>query len=251
MRHLVFLLLICSCTKAVELKSNFEVEPRGKPSPPSGPITFSGYTWNVKHSGTSQWGPGPNYWSRSNVWLDANNHLHLKITTSKRKWYCAEVQTTQSFGYGTWRWTVQGPLAQLDPNMVLGLFNYSGNDGFDEMDVEFAKWGNASNNLLNYTVWPAAAGYANCHNTFPFNPETTVTTHEFVRTASSVSFTSYNGPLPDSQKILTSYTCNNPPWSISTRSMPAFINLWLFQGRTPLNNTGVELVIQKFEYLPL
>jgi hypothetical protein len=33
-------------------------------------IQFSGYTWNVKNG--AHLGPGPNYWSRNNVWVDAN-----------------------------------------------------------------------------------------------------------------------------------------------------------------------------------
>jgi len=39
-------------------------------------IEFSGYTWEVR-SGTG--GPGPNTFVASNVLVDANGYLHLKI----------------------------------------------------------------------------------------------------------------------------------------------------------------------------
>ncbi|OAD23457.1 conserved hypothetical protein, secreted, partial [Candidatus Thiomargarita nelsonii] len=42
-------------------------------------IVFSDITWQVKSS-VSPVGPGPNYFSEDNVWLDENDWLHLKIT---------------------------------------------------------------------------------------------------------------------------------------------------------------------------
>jgi len=53
----------------------------------------------------------------------------------------------------------------MDKNVVLGLFNYSGNDGFDEMDIEWARWGNENYPNCNFTVWPAKEGFTNFSKT--------------------------------------------------------------------------------------
>jgi hypothetical protein len=67
-------------------------------------LQFSGYDWLVKTS-DSKVGPGPNYFSDSadNVFVDAQGQLHLRITESDGRWYCAEIISTRSFSYGTYR----------------------------------------------------------------------------------------------------------------------------------------------------
>ena len=213
-------------------------------------IQFSGYTWNVKDG--SNLGPGPNNWSRNNVWVDANGFLHLKISKDPvtGKWNCAEVATQQTFGFGKWQFWVEGSIDKMDKNVVLGLFNYSGNDGFDEMDIEWARWGNKRYPNCNYTVWPAQQGFSN----FSFTKEValpgTNTTQRFTRTTNSVFFQTLAGFTDDNSNQLTTATCTNPPNSISTLSMPAFINLWLFQGRAPSDRKPVEIIIHKFSYTP-
>ena len=70
-------------------------------------------------------------------------------------WLCPEVTSLEKFGFGTYQFVVEGAIDHFDKNIVLGLFNYSGNDGYDEMDIEIARWGNSSYPNLNYTIWPA------------------------------------------------------------------------------------------------
>ncbi len=214
-------------------------------------IQFSGLTWNVK-SGTLKMGPGPNYWSQSSVWVDANGYLHLKIKKdpASGKWYCAEVYTQQNFGYGTYQFWVEGRIDKLDKNVVLGLFNYSGNDGFDEMDIEFARWGNKAYKNLNYTIWPAAGGSGNFSYTKEFALSGTYTTQRFTRTASSVKFQSLNGFYNNNTNQFATATCTNPPNSISTLAMPVHINLWMFQGLKPSDGKEVEIIIHSFTYTP-
>src|SRR5205809_6397743 len=55
-------------------------------------VNFSGFTWTIRPNGLG--GRGPNNWRESNVYVDANGYLHLKITKGKHKWYCAQVYTT-------------------------------------------------------------------------------------------------------------------------------------------------------------
>jgi len=213
-------------------------------------IQFGGYTWYVKNSGNTLLGPGPNYWSAANVWVDANGYLHLKISKVSGKWKCAEVWNTQSFGYGTYQWQVEGRLDLLNKNVVLGLFNYSGNDGFDEMDIEFAKWGKFSSPGLNYTVWPAQMGFNNFSYTQNFSLNGTYTTHRFIRSDNSVIFKSMQGFTDSDANLFASATCTDPPNSVSTLSMPVHINLWLFQGKAPSDRNQVEIIIHDFKYIP-
>jgi len=214
-------------------------------------IQFSGYTWTVKNSGTELYGPGPNIWNSQNVWVDANGWLHLKLSknTTANQWECAEVQSTQTFGYGTYEWQVQGAVNALDKQVVLGLFNYSGTDGLDEMDIEFARWGVATNLPLNYTVYPAKSSGRTFHTTSDFTMSGTYTTHRFIRSSSSVVFKSLGGFQSDDTNLFKTATCNKP-YVVSTKAMPVYMNLWLFQGIAPSNNSGVEIVIHNFKYTP-
>lgn len=215
-------------------------------------VQFSGYTWTIRNTGSSTEGPGPNIFSGNNAWVDSNGWLHLKISknTSTNKWNCAEIYSTQSFGYGTYQWQVEGAIGSLDKNIVLGLFNYSGNDGFDEMDIEFARWGNSSWPNLNYTVWPATSSSKSDWNyTKDFTlTGGTYTTHRFTRNSNSVVFKSLNGFYNDDTNLFASATCSSPTWSISTLGMPVHMNLWLFDGNAPSDAKEVEIIIHSFKF---
>ncbi len=120
--------------------------PAARPSPVR-TIQFSGYDWAVKSS-VHRLGPGPNYFSSStdNVWVDSQGRLHLRITYSKGRWYCAEVIGPQSLGRGTYTFTLDSPVDSLDPNVTLALYTWSDDPAYNnrEIDIEFGRFGNAS-----------------------------------------------------------------------------------------------------------
>ncbi|TWI88759.1 glycosyl hydrolase family 16 [Chitinophaga japonensis] len=214
-------------------------------------ISFSGINWTVRdQAGPS--GPHDNYWSGStdNVWVDAQGHLHLKIRrdAATGRWYCSEVISQQSFGYGTYIWKIEGRVDQLDRNVVLGLFNYkSGDDGHHEIDIEFARWGNDAWHNFNYTVYPAY-GSPSVSQTFELALNGTYSTYTFHRTGTSVSYVAYHGH---------GETYAFFPWStpagfpVSTESLPVHMNMWLFQHMAPANGQEVEVIIHSFEFRPL
>jgi hypothetical protein len=216
-------------------------------------LTFSGYTWTIKDSGTGTAGPGPNHWKGANSFVDANGYLHLKLSknTTTNQWECAEVTSTTNFGYGTYQWQVEGPVSTLDKNIVLGFFNYSGVDGYDEMDIEYAKWGVASNPFVGYTVYPAQGASGNFHNATSFTTSGTYTTNRFKRTATSVIFKAINGFYEDDTNLAYTTTCSSPAYSISTLSMPVHMNLWLFQGAAPTSTSTVEIIVHSFKFTAL
>jgi hypothetical protein len=216
-------------------------------------ISFSGYTWTVRtETGTS--GPGPNYWSNSssNVWVDANGYLHLKLRkdAGTGRWLCSEVYTNQSFGYGTYVWQVEGRVDSLDRNIVFGLFNYkSGDDGHHEMDIEFARWGNNAWPNYNYTVYPQT-GSGNANYTAELKLNGSYTTYRFIRNSSSVSFSGFHGHTQAAANAFFPWTTPSG-YNVSTQAMPVHMNLWLFDGNAPSNAKEVELIVHSFTFTAL
>jgi hypothetical protein len=206
-------------------------------------ISFSGYQWQVKSS-RGKVGPGPNLFSSSsqNVWVDGQGRLHLAITRSHNRWYCAEVLATQSLGYGTYTFTLDSPVDALDPNVTLGLFTWSNDPSFAhrELDVEFARWGNASDPTNGqYVVQPYdATGHL-------------VRITQSAVASSSVSFHWRAGSVAFASSSATpaSWTYTGSDVPIPGDEVP-HLNLWLYRGSAPANGQPVEIVVRGFTFTP-
>lgn len=217
-------------------------------------LSFSNYTWYIK-SGTAT--PGPNQWIPNNAFVDSLGRLHLRITydSISKSWGCAEIWTTEPFGFGTYEWLVEGPLDKLDKNIVLGLFNYPASpkvpDGTNEIDIEYAKWGIETNKAGNFTVWPASLinGYTNQTYSFKISQSSPKTTQRFSWSTSTIVFQSFNGWDMHNDSLIASksYTSKNPTFFIPQTAEPVHLNLWLFRGLPPSNNEPVEIIIDKFQ----
>ena len=120
-------------------------------------ISFSGYTWEVKTS-KSPVGPGPNYFSDSSkdVWVDEQGQLHLKVTKRNGRWYCSEVISEKTFAYGKYIFYLASRIGQLNENVVLGLFTWDNAPKYHhgEIDIEFSRWGQATNDNAQFVVQP-------------------------------------------------------------------------------------------------
>lgn len=215
-------------------------------------IFFSGYTWSVRNTEVKQ-GPGPNYFSDDCVRVDSRGWLHLWIKKDSvtGEWKCPEITSSLKFGYGSYLFVVEGKIDQQDKNIVLGLFNYSGNDGFDEMDIEIARWGNAGFPNLNYTIWPAGRdSVKNSSTTREFTLKSNLSTHIFQRNADTVICSSFDGNSTNWKDLIFTSTFARPGSSISRLSMPVHINFWLFGGSPPADRKPVEVVIRSFQFTP-
>jgi len=107
----------------------------------------------------------------------------MKITNNGGTWTAAEIFTTDKIGFGTYQWQIDGPVDKLDKNVVVGLYPYGpqagiGSDGQNEIDIEYARWGNASYPNGNYTVYPPTGTGSN-ETTFDFTLTGTYTTSRF------------------------------------------------------------------------
>lgn len=215
-------------------------------------IQFSGYEWTVRDSGMS--GPGPNLWDGRNAWVDENGDLHLRITHDADGWHCAEVTLAQSLGFGRYQFEIVGPIDRLDPNVVLGLFNYPpeevGPDGTNEIDIEFAHWGDPANPIGNYTVWPAQTELEPTGYSFLVALNGTYTTQRFTWASTSIRFQSLHGHRVDDKNEFASWDFQPADFAahIPQQPLPVHINLWLFQGQPPIDSQEVELIIHSFTF---
>jgi YVTN family beta-propeller protein len=217
-------------------------------------IEFSGYTWKVKASETPA-GPGPNYFSDrgEDVWVDEDGRLHLRIVQRDGRWYCTEVFTEAPLGYGKYVFHIASRVDQLDKNIVLGLFTWDDTapeHNYREIDIEFARWGQAANDNAQYVVQP----WHHAGNMHRFNMELRGddSTHGFDWHADRIFFQSLHGrqPFPGSEEDeIASWTYTGddiPPAGEGN----ARINLWLFEGNPPSDGEAVEVIIEAFEFVP-
>lgn len=218
---------------------------------------WCGYDWDVKNSGAFLFGPGPNRFSDSteNVWVDASGRLHLRITLRNGQWCCPEVVSRRAFGYGTYRFFLDSAVDALDPNVVLGLFTYdddpTSTGGHRELDVEMARWGNASDTTnAQFVVQPFGTAGNLMRWTLPVGA--TPSTHSFTWSSGRVDFISHNGAFAPPPASVP----QGAAWSNTSASVPVpgdervRMNLWLFNGAAPANGQEVEVVISRFAFIP-
>jgi len=233
-------------------------------------ITFSGIKWAVTDTGPERRGPSNNYWTEDNVRVDMEGRLHLNITQLNGKWYCAEVQALDSFGYGEYTFhttLIKGNLGK----QVLGMCNYRDDD--HEIDIEITKafpsyFGdlNCWNPIFDLTgCSDFAVKPDSCQSVYKFScpelvandPEKSQSTHKFIWNATGISFESHwggtNWPI-DTSNIISfwSYTHNNLDGNNPLPyGLKPIINLWVYNGNGPFkfnNPVETEVIIDKFEF---
>ncbi len=216
-------------------------------------IRFSGYDWAVR---SGHGGPGPNDWDENNVWVDLSGFLHMKLTSRGTGCFCAEVNTKDRLGFGHYQFWIVGRVDRLDPNVVFGMFNYPtsdvGPDGTNEIDIEYAQWGNPEAKHGNYTVWPVRKDLIRGFTRFALELNGNYTTHRFIWNSTSVSFQSLHGHRDDNSGLFEKWLYQPPDSKnyISQKAMPVRINLWCFKGQVPRNGQPVEIVIRSFKFTP-
>jgi len=207
----------------------------GKPGYPDR-ITWAGQTWEVKTS-TSAVGPGPNVFSRENVRVE-DGDLIMEIAQRDGRWTTAEV-IGPHLGYGTYRFTVESDVSDLDPNVVLGLFTWSDRARFNhrEIDIEVARWGNAADPTnAQFVVQPwDTPGKLQRYTVTEVGP----TVHSFTWRSNRVDFSSAGAAW--------SYAGSGIPPSQDERIR---INLWLFEGRAPSDGQPVTIRFSDFVFVP-
>jgi len=237
-------------------------------------FSWSGFTWCVKNTNESKCSPGPNYFSQSseNVWVDSAGELHLRITKRNDRYYCAEVFTTDKVGYGEYTFYISSRVDNLDKNVVAGMFTWNDNDcrtnANSEIDIEFARWGEADDStVIEYSVQPTNAGAETDRFTrWAMQSGSNSSVHFLNWTPSEISWSSYSGFVNLSPKgnLIASWSfdsTNAPKSKIECNSDPVIIpqpeidtgldlNLWLDRGNFPSNNEEIELIMHRVDFSP-
>ncbi len=208
-------------------------------------IAWSGATWSIKTS-RSPVGPGPNVFDKANVSVDGSGALRLRVAkNADGNWSAAEVIGPTTHGYGTYTFRLASRLDDLDPNVVLGLFTWSDRARYAhrEIDIEFARWGNAADPTnAQYIVQPhATAGHLRRFA----QPAAPSSTHQFTWGPGQITWQSFDeaGALIDAY----AYSGSDVPRSGDERVR---LNLWLFGGAAPTNGLPAEVVISSFAFTP-
>lgn len=224
-------------------------------STPAEALTWAGHDWTVSSGGMAGNVPA----SASNVTVDSNGYLHLKLTNTGSGWMGAELFSNDNMGFGTYQWQIEGPVDNLDKNVVLGLFPYGpvagiGADGTNEIDIEYSRWGNSSWPIGNYTVYPPTSGNPVGEKTFDFNLSAPASTSTFVWSSTKIDFQLQDGfkAIGDNSDILESWTYDpsNPTDNIPQQALPLGMNLWINSGSGPSDGQPVDIVIRSFKMLP-
>jgi hypothetical protein len=225
-----------------------------RPSPGVRSLSFSGYDWWVKNYPTPV-GPGPNYFSdaTNSVWTDTNGWLHLRITNRTNAWQCAEIISARTFGCGSYRFELDSPVDNLDPNVTLGLFTWSDDPAFTdrEMDVECGRWNNsADTNNAQFVVQPY---YLASHLVrYRVPPGLADSTHLFVWETNRISWQSQTGTYSAATtNLIASYVFTNAANVPQSGDECVHLNLWLINGNPPTDNDEIEVIIQSFNFVPL
>ncbi|HEX2669220.1 MAG TPA: hypothetical protein VHM25_00030 [Polyangiaceae bacterium] len=216
-------------------------------------VEWKGYTWTVTNGGMAGVAAG----SPANVSVDSNGYLHLQIRKNGDAWTAAEVFTTTRLGFGTYQWQVDGPIDTFDKNVVLGFFPYGpaagiGDDGTNEIDIEYSRWGQENGPNGDWTNYPAS-GKTIGERSYTFSLSGgTLSTSCFIWTSTSIEdFLLAGLEPPSSTKSLLEtwkYSPDNPNTAIPQQALPLGMNLWCYA--IPSDGKNVEVVVRDFQFVP-
>ncbi len=198
----------------------------------------------------------------SNVYLDASGYLHLNITKKGRSVTAGELFSDDKMGFGTYQWVVQGPVDDMDPHAVLGLFPYGpedgvGRDGENEIDIEFSKWGNTlcgGSCNADFTVYPSTGNFHVRSTENDFNVDLdggNLVTARMTWSSTSITETVMSGsqPLGTTEDVLHTWTFapSDNLVRIPQAPVPVGMNLWCFKKKVASSQARIERV---FSTLP-
>ena len=223
------------------------------PSLAQSQLTWQGHAWAVTNGGMA--GVAPD--NPKNVSIDSKGYLHLRIINFAGKWTASQLFTVDNLGFGTFQWVVEGDVWNMDPNTVLGLFPYGlengiGQDGSNEIDIEFSQWASTCGCNADFTIYPAVfRQYKSSFNrNFTVSNGKNLTTARMVWSSTSVVFTIMSGdqPIGTTANVLqtATYTSTNTT-NIPQQPIPVGMNLWAY---TALPSTNQFVIIRSFQYAP-
>ncbi|MHA1251273.1 MAG: hypothetical protein ACTSRP_14885 [Candidatus Helarchaeota archaeon] len=209
-------------------------------------LIFSGYRWYIKEAYNKKENPGPNYFINDNqsIWIDDNGYLHLKIRKINGIWYCTEIFSEQSFGFGIYSFEITSEFENLDVNVVVGLSLSFDNEKI--FAIEFSHWGIKNKKNAQYVIRSFNSEVSSQFN-FELNKKSI---HNFQLCNDYIKFWSYY-PSDISSKSSNKFIHEwNYFWydNLNFNKGSVHLNIWLFNGNPPTDESEAEIVIEKFKF---
>jgi len=214
---------------------------------PTKPLHFSGYDWRVRTIAGDRGGLN-NLYDGDNAWIDGDGAMHLRIRKKEGRWSCAEVVSTQSFGYGTYIAVVRDT-SHLEPAAVLSMTTFddwAGDQHYREMDVEISRWGDAgSKTNAQYGIQPFFVP----GNVAPFFAPSGTLTHSMHWESGKVSFKTVRGSsMTDKAPAIAEHVFTSGVPSTGRETLQFLFYVVGSDKYTLQKET--EVVVEKFKYLP-
>lgn len=208
-------------------------------------VSFSGYEWELRQTPSDR--GGANDYDPANAWTDADGFLHLALTEREGRWTSAEVILTRALGYGTYVFVVRDT-SRLDPAAALGLLtwdDHGADQNHRELDIEISQWGDPSIPNAQYVLQP----YYVPANVARFSTPPGVLTHSFRWEPGKASFSTVRGAgvLAGAPVVAQHDFTSGVPVPGSERVR---MNLYYFRYARIPPQKNVEVVIERFQYLP-
>lgn len=206
-------------------------------------LNFSGYQWEVRQTPGNPSGSHNDY-DAANAWVDRDGFLHLRIQKTATAWTSAEVWLSRSLGYGTYRFVTRD-VSHMEPPVVLTISSWDGSASYQEMDIEISRWGESAGKNTQFVVQP----YYVPANVVRFLSPAGRLTYSFDWSAGRVVFQTDRGSGGGRNT-------GNLASHVFTSGVPTpggeaiHLNLFVFDDRRTHLQTGAEVIIEKFEYLP-
>lgn len=209
-------------------------------------IQFSGYQWKIRTASNDR-GGFDNDFDAANVWTDDSGALHLRIMPHPGGGTCAEVNLTRSLGYGSYRFVVKD-VSQLPPAAAFEMFTWEDLDvqNHKDMDIQVSRWGNAAAaKNAQYVIQP----YYVPTNVVQFTAPSGILTFSFRWEPGKMSFQTVQGPQDEphaptvAKDVFTSGIAEPGGESVH-------LSLYIYGRTANLIRNPVEVVVEKFEYLP-
>jgi hypothetical protein len=211
----------------------------GAAQPPSPVIQFSGYKWRLRDAPSGR--GGRNIYTPSNIQVDENGAMHLRISRADPDWSCAETSLVRNLGYGTYEFVVRG-LERLQPAAVFSMFTFdyaSGSQHNREMNIEISRWGSSTKKNAQYVVQPYYAP-ANVHR---FNVPPGVLTFSLEWQRDRAAFRTRRGSATLEEHI---FTAGIPSPGIESMR----IAFYVYRKAEVKLQDPMEVVIERFTYFP-
>ena len=206
-------------------------------------LNFSGYQWEVRQGSASP-AATPNQYDPANAWVDQEGFLHLRIRKTPSGCTSAEVWLKQSLGYGSYRFLVRD-VSQLEPRAVLAMIVWDGSAPNQGMSTEISRWGESAGKNTQFVVQP----YYVPANVVRFLSPPGRLVYSFDWSMGRLTFRTERAASRGAQEgTIAAHTFSSGIPDPGGEEL--HLNLYDFDDRRTHLKNGVEVIIEKFEYLP-